>query len=69
MDGQEIEMLRELLETHTRYINQKIEEIDQKIDNLRQEINNKTRFNGYRSFLGGVIGGFVAVVTNWIWRR
>ena len=69
MDGQEIRMLEELLQTHTQYINEKIEQIDQKIDELKKEINSKTRFNGYRSFLGGVLGGFAAVVTQWIWRR
>ena len=81
MNNEELNILKELLNTHTHYINEKTDALFKKMDNVLgqiannkkdleekiQKVDRKTKWSKLFSFIGGIIGGFVAVITQKYW--
>jgi len=77
MNNKEMEYVKDLLETHTTYINKELNALSKKIDAVCVQITNnkkeieqkiekvekKTRWYKTTSFAGGAFGGFLAIFT------
>lgn len=77
MNNKEMEYVKDLLETHTTYINKEINRLSKKLDAVCAQITNnkkeieqkiekvekKTRWYKTTSFAGGAFGGFLAIFT------
>jgi len=74
MNNKEMEYMKDLLETHTTYINKELKTLSEKIDAVCTQITDnkkeieqkiekvekKTKWYKTTSFVGGVFGGFLA---------
>lgn len=73
MEQHEYNMIKDLIDTHAKYIDEKVDSVEKKMDRVCQKvdenitaltdkINAKTRWYSPLIFIGSAIGGFLAIV-------
>jgi hypothetical protein len=73
MEQQEYLMIKDMIDTHAKYIDDKVDSLERQIDRVCQKVDNnitaltnkinaKTRWYSPLIFIGSAIGGFLALM-------